>query len=146
MPASSAACTHFVATSFSTCEPCVSQLPYVISEILRPLLPRYRKFMVQPYAGGPGRALRGRRDTSRYAAWRGHAAYLGLRGPDRSAAGRRHPEPGIRVEVAHEGVAAVGTALHGLGRRVRGLAREPRQEHLVLGVPGTVGEPVPVEG
>jgi hypothetical protein len=27
MPASSAACTQRVAVSFSTCEPCVSQLP-----------------------------------------------------------------------------------------------------------------------
>src|SRR6186997_1634932 len=45
MPASSAAWTHWVATSFSTCEPCVSQLPKVISEILKPLFPRYLNSM-----------------------------------------------------------------------------------------------------
>ena len=45
MPASSAARTHWVATSFSTCEPCVSQLPKVISEILKPLFPRYLNSM-----------------------------------------------------------------------------------------------------
>src|SRR5687767_14583558 len=45
MPASRAARTHWAATSFSTCEPCVSQLPNVISEILKPLFPRYLKSM-----------------------------------------------------------------------------------------------------
>jgi hypothetical protein len=40
MPASSAACTVLTAASSSTCEACVTQLPYVISETLRPLLPR----------------------------------------------------------------------------------------------------------
>nr|WP_288123603.1 hypothetical protein [Rhodococcus sp. (in: high G+C Gram-positive bacteria)] len=41
MPASRAARTHWVAMSFSTCEPWVNQLPYVISEIFSPLFPRY---------------------------------------------------------------------------------------------------------
>src|SRR5680860_482683 len=45
MPASSAERTHATAVSFSTCEPWVSQLPYVISEILRPELPRYLNSM-----------------------------------------------------------------------------------------------------
>src|SRR3954471_21663850 len=45
MPASRAARTHWAATSFSTWEPCVSQLPNVISEILNPLFPRYLNSM-----------------------------------------------------------------------------------------------------
>src|SRR5688572_30750557 len=45
MPASSAARTHSEATSFSTCEPWVSQLPNVISETLNPLFPRYLNSM-----------------------------------------------------------------------------------------------------
>ena len=40
IPASSAARTQAVACSFSTCEPWVSQLPYVMVEILKPELPR----------------------------------------------------------------------------------------------------------
>src|SRR5687768_6430073 len=45
MPASRAALTHREATSFSTWEPCVSQLPKVISETLKPLFPRYLNSM-----------------------------------------------------------------------------------------------------
>src|SRR5687768_3529437 len=45
MPASRAALTHWEATSFSTWEPCVSQLPKVISETLKPLFPRYLNSM-----------------------------------------------------------------------------------------------------
>src|SRR6478609_5618565 len=40
IPASRAARTHCAATSFSTWEPWVSQLPYVMDEILRPERPR----------------------------------------------------------------------------------------------------------
>src|SRR5690349_24831282 len=61
MPASSAARTHWVAMSFSTWEPCVSQLPNVISEILKPLFPRYLNSMgftlAEMVARGKGRAL-----------------------------------------------------------------------------------------
>src|SRR6478672_13246743 len=60
IPASSAARTHWVATSFSTCEPWVSQLPKVISEILKPLWPRYLNSMgpnvAQMPSGGKGSA------------------------------------------------------------------------------------------
>src|SRR6478735_2040649 len=63
MPASSAARTHWVATSFSTCEPCVSQLPKVISETLKPLFPRYLNSMgftlTQLVAQGKGLAVLG---------------------------------------------------------------------------------------
>src|SRR5450830_942231 len=60
IPASSAARTHWVATSFSTCDPWVSQLPKVISEILKPLWPRYLNSMgpnvAQMPSGGKGSA------------------------------------------------------------------------------------------
>src|SRR5689334_5213003 len=45
MPSSRACRTHARAASSSTCEPWVSQLPYAISEILSPLLPRLRVSM-----------------------------------------------------------------------------------------------------
>src|SRR5256714_10737357 len=52
----------------------------------------------------------------------------------RSASGSDGAEAGESVEVAHQRVAAGrATALHGLGRRIRG-THEPRQEHLVLRV------------
>jgi hypothetical protein len=46
IPALSAASTHCAAMSFSTCDPWVSQLPYVISETLSPDLPRYLNSML----------------------------------------------------------------------------------------------------
>src|SRR5689334_22892947 len=46
MPHSRASRTHAVAWSASTCEPCVSQLPYEISLTIRPLRPRCRNSMV----------------------------------------------------------------------------------------------------
>src|SRR5690242_5961027 len=52
MPSSSARCTHASAASSSTCEPWVSQLPYEMAEIFRPLAPRLRVSMRSTLARG----------------------------------------------------------------------------------------------
>src|SRR4051812_3756093 len=57
-----------------------------------------------------------------------------------SAARRRGPEAGERVEVAHQGVATTDAGLVGLGAgRVRRQPQEPRQDRLVLRVVVAVG-------
>ena len=53
MPSSRACRTHARAASSSTWEPWVSQLPYAMAEIFRPLAPRLRISMLPTLSTGP---------------------------------------------------------------------------------------------
>ena len=70
----------WIAASLSTWEPCVTQFPYVISEILKPLLPRYLKSIAPMLATPTGRVQEKRfpRQPMRHTTRRGSAQPLDL--------------------------------------------------------------------